>query len=106
MCTRWQSDITLKHPAIWGLFPCCVDPKLLDEHQEGKYKDGKPKQEPPRIVVKGDGQGVVCNYLEWLLALHLKVVQVHPGEVLNQLVSVRHDRGLPYANLTLFSVNL
>ena len=79
----WQSDITLKHPAIWGLFPCCMDPKLLDEQQEAKNKYGKPKQEAPSDVVKGDCQGIVCYNHLWLLALHLKVVQVHPGKVLN-----------------------
>ena len=103
---KWKSDITLKQPAVWRLFPCFVAPKLLDEHQEAKYKERKPKQESPRDAVKGDCQGVERSNLLWLLALHLKFVQVHPGKVLDQVVPVRHNCCLPNTNLTLFCLNL
>ena len=96
----------MKYPTIWRPFPSCVDPQLLDKHQEDKNKGGKPDKEAPCPAVKGVSQSVVCGYRKGPLALHLKVVQVHPWEVLNHLVSVRHDRGLPYTNFALLCENL
>ena len=101
-----RCHFTLKHPTIWRFFPCCVNPQFLDEHQEEKDKGRKAGQEHPRPRVKGVGQGVERHDRERPLALHLKIVQVHPGEVLNYLVSVRHNCGLPNANFTLLCENL
>ena len=102
----FQSYVTLKHPTIWRLFPSCVYPQFLDEHQEKEHKGRKSSQEPPGPVVKRVGQGVVCDNRERLLALNLKVVQVHPWEVLYYLVSVGHNCGLAYANFTLLCEHL
>ena len=97
---------TLKHPGSWGHFPCCADPKLLDEYQEGKDKKWQAKQKTPGNIVKRGGQGIVRNYWVWLLALYLKIVQVLPGKVLDQLVPVGHYSCLSYTYLTLLCVNL